>query len=240
MTGRALAWGDLENAWDLGGLPTAAGSTRRGQVFRSMKPDALDARGWEDVIRSGVTTIVDLRNDDEVVTETLRPESLAVQRRAVEDQADGEFMAEWGDRLGSPAYYSEVLRRWPGLIAAAIGAIADAPGPVLIHCSAGRDRTGMISAMIEQLVGVDRAAILDDYSAAVRAFNVWKRSHPIHEPSQADDELDRHLERALRELSEFLDGTDVEAYLRRAGVKQEQLDRLRSRLLDGGEATSSR
>jgi hypothetical protein len=198
-----------------------------------MSPDHLDAAGWAAVMTSGVNTVVDLRNDDELLTETLRPSGITVQRRAVEDQADQRFMAEWGERLGSPAYYAEVLRRWPGLVAAAFGAIADAPGAVLFHCSAGRDRTGMISAMIEQFVGVDRSAILDDYAAAVRAFNLWKRENVFREPPQSDAEVGTHLARALPELSAFLDGLDMPAYLREAGVSEAQLARLRSRLLDG-------
>ena len=85
MTSRAIKWGDLHNVWDLGGLPSASGPTRRGQIFRSMKPDQLDADGWADVLRSGVTTVVDLRNDDEVVTQTLRPDELGRLRSLLFD-----------------------------------------------------------------------------------------------------------------------------------------------------------
>lgn len=233
MTSRAVAWGDLQNAWDLGGLPTATGLTRRGQLFRSMNPDPLEAAGWVDILGAGISTVVDLRNDDEVAAIVARPDAVTVHRRAIEDQDDADFMAQWGERLGSPAYYPEILRRWPDLVAAAIAAIADAPGPVLFHCGAGRDRTGMISALIEELVGVDRAAILDDYSCAVRAFNTWKLANPVREPSQSDAELDAHLLSARAELSDFLDSLDVEQYLLDAGLTPAQLASIRSRLLDG-------
>ena len=232
MTQRAVSWGDLENAWDLGGLPVASGATQHGRIFRSMSPDRLNASGWNDVLDAGIDTIVDLRNDDEVSSAVVRPVGLTVIRRSIEDQSDTDFMSLWGERLGSPEYYPEILRRWPGLVAAAVTAIAEAPGSVLFHCGAGRDRTGMISAIIEQLVGVDRAAILNDYSAAVRAYNSWLWVNPGREKPMSDDEVDAHLESALPELEAFLDTHDFESYLIAAGVTPRQLDRLRSRLLD--------
>jgi protein-tyrosine phosphatase len=232
VTSRAVAWGDLENAWDLGGQPTPSGPTRFGRVFRSMRLDDLDAEGWAALAASGTRSIVDLRNDDEVTAATDRPGAIALARCPIEDQSDSEFMAVWGERLGSPAYYSEILRRWPALVVAALGAIADAPGPVLFHCGAGRDRTGMISAMIGQLVGVHKPAILDDYENAVRAFNAWKKSHPNREAHQSNAELEAHLITARAELRMFLDEFDFEAYLLGAGLAPGQIARIRSRLLD--------
>jgi protein-tyrosine phosphatase len=186
VTDRSVAWGDLQNAWDMGGLPTANGTTRFGRLYRSMGPDRMGAAGWADVVATGIGGIVDLRNDDEVEHAPGRPATLTIIRRPIEDQSDTEFMSAWGDRLGSPAYYPEILRRWPGLVSAAIASIADAPGPVLFHCGAGRDRTGMIAALICTLVGVDRSAILDDYEDGVRAFNVWKIANPHRERPQSE------------------------------------------------------
>jgi len=197
-----------------------------------MVPDGLDAAGWSDIVASGVTTVIDLRNDYEVTVEVVRPDSIAVIRSPIEDQADASFMSEWGERLGSPIYYAEILRRWPALVAAAFIAIADAPDVALFHCAAGRDRTGMISAMIEELVGVERTAILDDYAGAVRAFNAWKRAHPNREPPQSDEAVEAHLVTAQAELTEFLDSIDVGQYLLDAGLTPAQLARIRSRLLD--------
>jgi protein tyrosine phosphatase (PTP) superfamily phosphohydrolase (DUF442 family) len=197
-----------------------------------MNPDGVDAEGWAAIARAGISTIVDLRNDDEVRAAPGRPTALTVIRRPIEDQNDAEFMSVWGSRLGTPAYYPEILRRWPALVASAIASIADAPGPVLFHCAAGRDRTGMISAMIEELVGVDRSSILDDYAAAVRAFNVWKHANPVREKPQADAEVDAHLAIALPELTAFLDGLDIAQYLLHAGLTELQVDRIRTKLLD--------
>jgi hypothetical protein len=227
-----VEWGSLHNAWDLGGLPTASGTTRFARVFRSANPDDADASSWAAVTTSGVCTIVDLRNDDEVSV-SLRPANLTVERRPIEDQADDSFMSIWGDRLGSPAYYPEVLRRWPALVAEAFSAIADAPDDgVLIHCMAGRDRTGMMVAMLLSLVGVTRDAILDDWSSAAREINAWWSIHGGPKGHLEGLTLENYIVQARGELDEFLDGVDVKAYLLAAGVTVGQLVRLRSRLLD--------
>jgi hypothetical protein len=81
-------------------------------------------------------------------------------------------------------------------------------------------------------VGVERTAILDDYSSAVRAYNIWMRSNPGREKPQDDDEIETHLESARAELEAFLDGNNFERYLLDSGVRPAQLDRLRCRLLD--------
>lgn len=229
---RLIEWGSLHNAWDLGGLPTALGPTQFGRMFRSANPDDADASSWAAVATSGVCTIVDLRNDDEV-SESLRPVGLTVARRPIEDQADDSFMSIWGDRLGSPAYYPEVLRRWPSLVADAFSAIADAPEDgVLVHCMAGRDRTGMIVAMLLSLVGVTRNAILDDWDSAARAINAWWSIHGGPKGHLEGERLEEYIAGGRAELDEFLDGLDVEEYLLGAGVTAEQVVRLRSRLLD--------
>ena len=80
--------------------------------------------------------------------------------------------SSWGRHLGSPDYYAENLRRWPGLIAAAIGAVADAPdGGVLVHCAAGRDRTGLVVALLLRVAGVPVADVLDDHEQGLREIN---------------------------------------------------------------------
>jgi protein-tyrosine phosphatase len=228
-------WGELHNVRDLGGFPTESGATRPSRIFRSPSPDGLTHTGWQELQDDGVLTLIDLRNDDEVSGDTARPPSLTIIRRPLEDQLDDEFMSVWGDRLGSPGYYPEILRRWPLLVAEVFSAIADAPdGAVLVHCGAGRDRTGMIASMLLELVGADRAAIYEDYHAAVLDDNVWLRSSPPNrrEHPKSDAALEVHLEMAQNELAAFLDAIDVESYLIGSGVTTEQIRRLRSRLLD--------
>jgi protein tyrosine/serine phosphatase len=223
---------ELPNLHDLGGLATPDGPLRHGRLFRSANPDGLTPDGWQQLVDAGIRTIVDLRNDDELVG-SVRPETLTVARRPMEDQSDENFMAEWGDRLGSPEYYPEVTRLWPHLLADAVGAVADAPeGGVLIHCMAGRDRTGMITAILLELVHVDRDAIFDDFAISATAINAWWRIHGGPKGSQTDDELADYLVGAKQTLNAFLDDLDAPTYLADAGVGIQQLARIRLRLLD--------
>jgi protein tyrosine/serine phosphatase len=224
---------ELHNLHDLGGIPASGGVIPPGRLFRSANPDALTALGWQQLLDAGIRTIVDLRNDDELMS-TVRPGELRVERRPVEDHTDSEFMAVWGDRLGSPEYYYPVVARlWPHLVAGAVSAVADAPpGGILIHCMAGRDRTGMIAAILLELVGVDRNAVFDDFAHSAREINAWWRIHGGPRGSRTDAEMVEYLASARVSLNGFLDDLDAPAYLAAAGITQAQLERLRARLLD--------
>lgn len=232
---RALPIVGLHNAWDLGGLPLRDrdGDTVRGRVFRSPQLDALDAAGWDALLAANVRTVVDLRNPDEVAL-LAHPDAITVHRTPLEDQSDAEFMAHFAQHLNSPRYYPEVLRRWPELVIAALRAVAEAPtdSAVLIHCAGGRDRTGLLVAMLLQLAGVMRAGIVNDYWLAVIATNFHLREHPRpHDPWRPNRELGPWLDEVTARLDDFLDGVDVAAWLRVRGAG-DLVAPLRARLLD--------
>jgi protein-tyrosine phosphatase len=228
---------ELHNLHDLGGTPTPLGPIQPRRLFRSANPDALSPAGWTELQDEGIRTIVDLRNDYELADEVSRPDELLVLRCPIEDQSDDDFMAVWGDRLGSPEYYPEVLRLWPELVSAAIAAIADAqPGGVLVHCMAGRDRTGMITAMVLELLDVDRDSIASNYERGVRDIDAWWRIHGGPKGAMSDPQLETFIVTATEELNEFLDAIPMRAYLLAAGVTPQQLARLRARLLDASAA----
>ena len=104
MTDRAVSWGGLHNARDLGGLPVATTVTRRGRVFRTPRLDGLDEQGWTDLVDAGVRTIVDLRNPHEIEPLPL-PAGVTRHHRPIEVWEDRDFMARWGGVLDSPEYY---------------------------------------------------------------------------------------------------------------------------------------
>ena len=233
MSRPSASQSELHNLHDLGGIATPRGAIRPGRLFRSANPDELSPSGWREVHAYGIRTIIDLRNDYEITLSTSRPADLTVVRRPIEDQSNNEFMAVWGDRLGSPEYYPEVLRLWPGLVSDAIGAIADAPaGGVLVHCMAGRDRTGMITAMILELLGVERDSIAHNYAQSVREIDAWWRIHGGPKGSMTDSELDAYVVSSAVLLYDFLDGVPVREYLLGAGMTSAQLEQLQTRLLD--------
>ncbi|GEK23568.1 tyrosine-protein phosphatase [Cellulomonas xylanilytica] len=232
MTDRSVGWGGLHNARDLGGLPTASTPTRPGRVFRTPRLDGLDERGWTQLADAGVRTIVDLRNPHEI--EPLRlPAGVTRHHRPVEVWEDRDFMARWGHVLDSPEYYRANLETWPELVVAALRAVADASdGAVVIHCSAGRDRTGLVTALLLSLVGVPQDVIVEDYACAVVAMNDYARAGLGDETARTDDELGARLAEVTGHLRALLTDLDVAGYLTAHGMSADELARIRSRLLD--------
>ena len=167
--------------------------TRPGRIFRAPRLDGLDEQGWTDLVDAGVRTIVDLRNPHEIEPLPL-PAGVTRHHRPVEVWEDQDFMARWGGVLDSPEYYRANLETWPELVVEAVRAVAHAPdGAVVVHCSAGRDRTGLVTALLLSLVGVPQDAIVEDYACAVVAMNDYALAGLGDETGRTDDELAARL-----------------------------------------------
>src|SRR5438067_650444 len=162
---RHLDWEGCFNARGLGGLRTFdGGATRRGAVVRSESLDLLTPAGWSALRAYGIRTLVDLRNDHELVGET--PDGLTRAHVLLDDLADTEFWAATRENEldGTPLYYRPFLEQKPERCAAAVAAVARAePGGVLVHCVGGRDRTGLVVLLLLALVGVEPEEIVADY-----------------------------------------------------------------------------
>ena len=175
MLDRRLRWDGCVNVRDLGGLRlTRGGETRPGAVIRADSLSQLTTAGWEAVRRYGVRTIVDLRADDELDEDAAWPADVTVVRVPIlpgssDDPLWPEFAAIFeaagDDDRGLRDVYLEFLERWPESFAAAIAAIGEAgPGALAVQCGAGRDRTGLVSALLLDSAGVDPAHIAADYA----------------------------------------------------------------------------
>lgn len=228
---RTVTWGGLHNARDLGGLPAGPRTTAPGRFFRAPRLDGLDVAGWDELVAAGVRTVVDLRNADEIAPLDV-PATVTRHHLPIEDQAHVEFMSAWGNRLNSPVYYRANLGTWPDRFVALFHTFAGAPeGGIVFHCSAGRDRTGMVSAMLLSLVGVDEEEIVADYAAGVVAVNEHYAHHPHpHEVSLPPEALAPWLNEVRSHLREFL-RLDVATYLVENGLPRADLETVRSRLL---------
>jgi len=188
---RDLQWGGFPNARDLGGLSTplsATGFTIPGRIARGPRRELLTDEGWATAHRWGVATIVDLRCDyeigpqvDDPMVDTAYTTALRIVNAPTEDHSNAEFREVCFPILDSPAYWEHNWRILPELVRATFVAIADAEPGVLVHCSAGRDRTGMISALLLGNAGVPPEVVADDYAQSVRAMAGVSAHTPTHD-----------------------------------------------------------
>lgn len=194
---RALAWDGYRNVRDLGGLPTplsSTGATRFGRVARGPRRELLTSAGRDEAVRWGVRTVVDLRNADERGPRDGDPDAagarwtgVTVVHAPTEDPTHPEFVETCGPILDSPAYWSHNARLLPDLVRAALLAVAAAEPGVLVHCSAGRDRTGMVSALLLANAGVPPEHVVADWAESVRAV-AGRGHHPDDRQSSWDEE----------------------------------------------------
>ncbi|QNE47092.1 tyrosine-protein phosphatase [Glaciihabitans sp. INWT7] len=239
-------WPGSFNLADVGGLPLRSGGvTRSGRVFRSARPDYLTPEGWRAARAAGVTTVVDLRNPGESTSEGTVPATGAAAGSAVvpegircvscptEDPTDPQFLALCGALLDHPLSYADNIRLYPRKFAEVFRAIAAAEGAVLVHCAAGRDRTGMVMAILLSVVGVIPEAIADDYVDAAVRFNAGLGREPglTEEKAHSAAVMEERIASRRSALLAWLESLDVESYLRASGLSSGEIDLLRQRLL---------
>ena len=248
---RLLAWEGCLNARDLGGYATEDGrETRWGAEVRSDSPAALTETGRAALADYGVRAIVDLRLPTELAD---HPNPFAEPGGHGIVYANVSFI----DPAAAPPEavstlaedYLPMLDRYRLGVAEAMAAIARAPeGVVVIHCAAGKDRTGLISALLLGLVGVAAETIAADYAMTAELLRprdqAWLEALPPQERAEREALLARYAPTAevmtevLARLTERFGG--VKPYLLATGLDRDDLDRLRDRLLAPTEDGSRR
>jgi protein-tyrosine phosphatase len=245
MPDRALAWEGCANVRDLGGLATAdGGRIRRGVLVRSDKAARLTERGWQELVGHGISTIVDLRTDEELLEDPPREVPIQALRISLFGDWDQAYAEELDERLSRfppgeqlREFYLEALDRHRGHIVSVIAAFADAPaGGVLVHCAAGKDRTGIVVALLLRLAGVPADAVADDYAESEanleQLSRAWADEAPTEEERARRVELNRTPRQAMVEVLAALDERygGVREYLLAAGAPPDLLERAAARL----------
>ncbi|HUC22363.1 MAG TPA: tyrosine-protein phosphatase [Streptosporangiaceae bacterium] len=218
-----LRWPACRNVRDVGGLPLVAGGmTALGVLVRSDCHDRLGSAGRAELDRYGVTAIIDLRDDSER-SRYPSPYQGSARYRPVPvdvDAIDGHYGS-----LGET--YVAILRQRGVRFAAAVTAIAATDGCAVVHCHAGRDRTGLVAAVTLAAVGVERSAIVADYMRSVPpgpsvvSVATPGRMRTFLAASMSD------IEAAL----DYLDGVGgARSYLRDGGLSDDLASRLDCRL----------
>jgi len=134
--------------------------------------------------------------------------------------------------------YLVFLERYREYVARAITAVAEAPeGGVVVHCQGGKDRTGLVVALLLRLAGVSVADAADDYSLSERNLAAVSEAWIAEAPDEHERERRRRISatpsEAMREVLEELERRygSVRAYLLAGGATEDALDRARLRLV---------
>ncbi|MEO8898964.1 MAG: tyrosine-protein phosphatase [Candidatus Dormibacter sp.] len=224
----------LVNLRDLGGLPTESGAvTRHGRLLRSDSPHDLAESGLRALLDLGMRTVVDLRTVSE---REFRPSPLVGASDVRDHHApifnDGD---DFPRHLATAAeVYCWWLRDRGTSVAAAMTAIADAESaPILVHCHAGKDRTGVIIALVLRLAAVTTDAITDDYArSGVQLADMLARDRVSAVEAGMDDVRAERLFTVQREaMVETLGCIDTEyggvaPLLCRIGLDDARIERL--------------
>jgi protein-tyrosine phosphatase len=134
-----------------------------------------------------------------------------------------------------PDRYKVMVDRRQAALGRIFDAIAGADGPLLFHCFAGKDRTGLVAAMLLSLAGVQPEAIGGDYAETdvqlATRYAEWLAKASPGRREQMQDELRCPPEWMLRTL-DYVQETwgGVDAYLEAAGVSAAAIDRLKVKL----------
>lgn len=168
-----LNWDACLNARDLGGYPTRdGGRTRCKALVRSECLCRLTPAGRRALIEYGVRTVIDLRFADEIVDDPNPFAAAGGQDGSplyLNYPLDEDQHFLWPDPQGSAHALFDLYRRLLETnrlhVARVLAAVASAqPGGVLFHCAVGKDRTGLIAALILGLAGVAEEHIIADYA----------------------------------------------------------------------------
>ncbi|MFE5672071.1 tyrosine-protein phosphatase [Agromyces sp. NPDC056523] len=151
------------NFRDVGGLPARDGVVRRGALFRSDGLHRLGDEGRDALRRLDVGMIIDLRDENEarLMPDDLDGLDVEVHRLPV-FEGSGASQGERGISL--EALYHRIVTRHSPILVDALRALPTAGDrAVVVHCTAGKDRTGMVVAMALLGAGVDRESVIADY-----------------------------------------------------------------------------
>lgn len=170
----ALTWAGCSNIRDIGGLALEGGGvTRFGVVLRADNVRNLAPAGQRALLDYGVRRVIDLRwqeeldedPDTDLPVEVVHVPLFGVHRPESRYARFARIAAEVDDGAGfTRRLYGDYLDEFPDRFASALDAVASAPGPVLFHCTAGKDRTGLVAALLLRVAGVGIDAVADDYA----------------------------------------------------------------------------
>jgi protein tyrosine/serine phosphatase len=233
-----LHWPECDNVRDLGGLPTIDGaSTRHAALVRADSLHRLTPDGVAALWRHGVSRVVDLRSAEEAAAlpGPVADDSRCLLRPLIDPAAEARRNPDAEPTLAS-VYRASVVRNARHIVAG-LAAIAEAPpGAVVVHCTAGKDRTGMMVALALRVAEVTEEAIAADYAYTASCLADRHRTELAAAPDEPARQRLRMRQSSAPETILAMLRTvetrygDVRGYLSTHGFTHQQVARLRHRL----------
>lgn len=231
-----MSFPELLNVRDLGGYPTVdGGQTRWRSLLRSDDLAQLTPEGVRAMADFGVRTVVDLRWREEI---DLNPSLLAGHAphiRYVHVSLLAESPARWRDlsqNCEKEMWKCVVLQQARSELREVLQAISSAPsGTLLFHCVAGKDRTGLVAALMLTLADVLPEAIAADYAQSTRMLgDAYLQRYKDADPSEVLENV-RCPEEGVHNMLAYLKSHGgIREYLRAIGLGDLEIERLRARL----------
>lgn len=239
------------NLRDLGGIRIAGGLLREGLAVRADDLSVITDADAAELVERGLTAVIDLRTTDEVGLTGRGP----LARRPVAYHhlplmaSIGEGMPQDGpvaiDHVRMGELYARMVEGAAPQLVNALSIIALTPGTTAFHCAAGRDRTGVLAAVLLLVLGADDDAIVADYARTdPNMAAIQERMRPVMGVLMArlgfdleqmasvtfsDEPMDVSMRTMLARLRER--HGDALAPLRAAGLGEDLIARLRTRAL---------
>jgi len=238
MTDAARVVSGALNFRDVGGLPARDGVTRSGVLFRSGNLARLDEAGRRVLRELGLRRVIDLRADDEIALEPSLVEGLGLETLRV-PLFLGSAASFFEKDVGLDDFYRAMLDEAADRVVEVVrGVLADQP--VLVHCTVGKDRTGVTVGLTLAAAGVDEDAVVSDYARteallpAQRNARVLRYLRAQHPEARFLEELaTKSPAAAMRTLLGDLRnryGAPVE-FLRAHGLADDEITELRTLLI---------
>ena len=235
---RLLTFPALLNARDLGGYPTVdGGQTRWRSLLRSDDLAQLTPVGVQALAQFGVETVLDLRWAEEIALNPSPIGAQAPQIRYIHSSLLASTPAQWRELSKScekELWKCVVLEKVRPQLATVLKVIASAPaGPLLFHCVAGKDRTGIIAALMLTLAEVKPAAIAADYAESTQMLgDAYLQRYKDADPQDVLENV-RCPEEGVHNMLAYLERAGgIREYLGKIGLNELEIARLRARLRD--------
>lgn len=202
--------------------------TLSNRIYRSDRCESLSASDKKLLLDRDITTIIDLRSEQEAET---KPSAFSSDSDfIVFHYPIVEGMLPPNSLEAVPVSYMEIAHA--DCVKEVFKTIADANGGVLFHCTAGKDRTGVVSAILLALVGVSDEDIVYDYAIS-REFNKQRLEAYLKEHPEIDKDIvlanEKSMYGFLRMLREK--HNSVDQYLRDIGISEYEIQELKSKLI---------